>query len=84
MANRCMKKCSILLIIRETQIKTTRYVLLRWPEWPLSKDYRSLNAGECGEKGKNFSQCRENTYSVGENVNCCSHSGEWNRGYLKK
>ena len=58
MANKHMKRCSTLLIIREMQIKTTDIT----SEWPLSKSLQTINAGEGMEK-------REPSYTVGGNVN---------------
>ena len=58
MANKHMKRCSTLLIIREMQIKTTDIT----SEWPLSKSLQTINAGEGMEK-------REPSCTVGGNVN---------------
>ena len=61
MANRYMKKCSTLLIIREVQIKTTvRYQLIEVRMAIIKKS--TINAGEGVEK-------TEPSYNVGGNVN---------------
>ena len=47
-----------------------------WSEWPSSKNPQTINAGEGVEK-------REPSYTVGGNVNWCSHYGEQYGGSLK-
>ena len=52
------------------QIKTTmQYTTSQRSEWPSSKSLQMINAEEGVEK-------REPSYTVGGNVNWCSHYGE--------
>ena len=62
MANRHMKRCSLLLIIREMQIKTTIRYHLKPSEWPSSKKSTNNKCRQrCGEK--------ETSCTVGGNIN---------------
>ena len=63
-----MKRCSMLLIIREMQIKTQCDSTSHLSEW-LSSINQQTSAGEDVEKGEPF--C-----TVGGNADWCSHCGK--------
>ena len=71
MANKHMKRCSASLIIRGVQVKTA----VRYHLTPVRKDIIT-NAGKGVEK-------REPSYTVGGNVNWCSHCGKQYGGSSK-
>ena len=75
MAERHMKRCSTLLIIRQKQIKTPKGITLHQLKWLSLRNLRT-NAGEDVEK-------KELTYTVGGNVNWYSHYAE-HYGYFLK
>ena len=74
--NRHMKRCSTSLILGKCKLKTQWDITSRLLDWLLS-NRQEISVGEDVEK-------REALYSVGGNVNCCSHYGIQHGGFLKK
>ena len=77
-ANKHVKRCSTLLIIREMQIKTTmRNHLISVRMVIIKKSVKNKYWGRCKEK-------REAAYIFGGNVSWCIHYGEQYEDFLKK
>ena len=77
MAKRHMKRCSASLIIRDMQMKTTKWYHLTPIRMAIIKKLETINSG------KGVVQ-REPSHTVGENVNSYNHYGKLYGGSLKK
>ena len=71
-----LRRCSILVIIREIQISQSYKVTSQQSEWASSKCLHIINSGQGVQK-------RESSYTFRGNVNWYTHYGEQYGGYLK-
>ena len=76
MAKTHMKRCSVLYVIREMQIKTMRYKYTRCQSSPESGTLEAPNAGEHGVQ-------EELSFTAGGNAKRCSYVGRQFGGFFQ-